>query len=73
MYLKNIFPNRPTQIIATVASFAFGAYNLYILGRTDEVKEICEITKHSGEEGFEAGFTFKPWGKIYNIDTRIQS
>ena len=51
MYLKNIFNSKPAQVIATVGSLAFGLYNLYIMGRTDEIEELCDIAEHTDKEG----------------------
>lgn len=45
MYLKNIFNTRKGQIAATIGSLAFGLYNLYILGRTDEIDELCDLAE----------------------------
>lgn len=54
MYLKNIFNSKPAQVIATVGSLAFGLYNLYIMGRTDEIEELCDIAEHNDKEGFDS-------------------
>lgn len=48
MYLKNIFSTRKGQIVATIGSIAFGLYNLYILGRTDEIDELCDFAEDGG-------------------------
>lgn len=52
MYLKNIFNTRKGQIAATIGSLAFGLYNLYILGRTDEIDEICDLAEDGGRTLF---------------------
>ena len=54
MYLKNIFNSKPAQVIATVGSLAFGLYNLYIMGRTDEIEELCDIAECNDKEGFDS-------------------
>ena len=45
MYLKNIFNSKKVQVTATIGSLLFGLYNLYILGRTDEIEELCDFAE----------------------------
>lgn len=50
MYLRNIFNSKAVQKVATFGSLAFGLYNLYVMGRTDEIEEICQAVEHE-EDG----------------------
>lgn len=54
MYLRNIFKSKAVQAVATFGSLAFGLYNLYVMGRTDEIEEICQIVEKQ-----EDGQTFR--------------
>lgn len=69
MYLRNIFNSKPAQVIATVGSLAFGLYNLYIMGRTDEIVELCDLVESQHREGFnDPHLKFKNvHGKEYSI------
>ena len=49
MYLRNVFHSKPTQIAGTAVSLLFGLYNLYLLGRCDEIEEIVDISEHAKE------------------------
>lgn len=57
MYLKNIFKTRKGQIAATIGSIAFGLYNLYILGRSDEIDELCDIAEEYKDDVRGNGIT----------------
>lgn len=68
MYLKNIFGHKAVQVAATVGSLAFGLYNLYIMGRVDEIEEICGIAESDKEIG--------PGGRVFKfarMDSRPDS
>lgn len=60
MYLKRFFNTRKGMIAATAISGLFAIYNLYMLGRCDEVQEIVDLTRSNGK--------FKPTFKLYNGD-----
>ena len=59
MYLKNLFNTRKGQIAATIGSLAFGLYNLYILGREDEIEELCGIADEYKDDVRGNGVTLK--------------
>ena len=49
MYLRNIFHSKPTQVVGTAVSLLFGLYNLYLLGRCDEIEELVDISEQAKE------------------------
>lgn len=64
MYLKNVFYSKPTQIAGTAASLLFGLYNLYLLGRCDEIEELVDISEHAKEATPKHPYRVLPF-KVY--------
>lgn len=73
MYLKNIFKHKAVQVAATVGSLAFGLYNLYIMGRTDEIDEICGIAESDKENPGGIVLKFKRMNKKPTMFLNIEA
>lgn len=59
--MKRLFKRRNGQIFGVILGLGFGLYNLYILGRVDQIQEITDHVFDPSREG-PLRRTFKVYG-----------